>query len=60
MDIVNINGINSAIATMKQFNEMAVTTAKEQLSILLGRYFKCGSIVYFVRGYKHTYLKITH
>lgn len=24
MDIVNINGINSAIATMKQFNEMAV------------------------------------
>lgn len=29
---------------------MAVTTAKEQLSILLGRYFKRGSIVYFVRG----------
>ncbi len=49
MDIVNTNGISSAIATIKQFNEMAVTTAKEQLSILLGRYFKCGSIVYFVR-----------
>lgn len=38
MDIVNTNGISSAIATIKQFNEMAVTTAKEQLSILLGRY----------------------
>lgn len=50
MDIVNTNGISSAIATIKQFNEMAITTAKEQLSILLGRYFKCGSIVYFVRG----------
>lgn len=50
MDIVNTNGINSAIATIKQFNEMAVITAKEQLSILLGRYFKRGSIVYFVRG----------
>lgn len=49
MDIVNTNGINSAIATIKQFNEMAVITAKEQLSILLGRYFKRGSIVYFVR-----------
>lgn len=37
MDIANTNGINSAIATIKQFNEMAVITAKEQLSILLGR-----------------------
>lgn len=54
MDIVNINGINSAIATMKQFNEMAVTTAKEKLSILLGRY------CILRKGYKHTYLKITH
>lgn len=59
MDIVNTNGINSAIATIKQFNEMVVITAKEQLSILLGRYFKRGSIVYFVRGYKRTYLKVT-
>lgn len=33
MDIVNTSGISTAIASIKQFNEMAVTTAKEQLSV---------------------------
>lgn len=42
MDIVNTSGISTAIASIKQFNEMAVTTAKEQLSVLLGKYFKRG------------------
>ena len=58
MDIVNTSGISTAIASIKQFNEMAVTTAKEQLSILLGKYFKRGSIVYFVRGINMHTLKL--
>ena len=37
---------------------MAVTTAKEQLSVLLGKYFKRGSIVYFVRGINMHTLKL--
>jgi hypothetical protein len=58
MDIVNTSGISTAIASIKQFNEMAVTTAKEQLSVLLGKYFKRGSIVYFVRGINMHTLKL--
>lgn len=34
MDIVNINGINSAIATMKQFN---------------GSYYSQGKVIYSIR-----------
>lgn len=58
MDIVNTSGISTAIASIRQFNEMAVTTAKEQLSVLLGKYFKRGSIVYFVRGINMHTLKL--
>lgn len=48
MDIVNVNGVNATLASMKQFNEMIVNTAREKC--LLGKYFKRDSIVYFVRG----------
>lgn len=40
MDIININGINSAIATMKQFDEMAVTTAKEKVIYIIRKVFQ--------------------